>query len=436
MDKFSVSAKLPEFLESSDTNVIGSHSADLHRGDVWKQISESIEAIEDTNALTQDSDSFLSFHSVLEKATGENKLLLSAAYLRSLLASQSVDSQVSSVKSVEEEPLQLPEELTLTQIEPIEFGIASPNKPELGLYVIDSVSAGVYATASESDLLGESSSPEVSGSKAIEIIKADLKQLIVEPYSGEVIGATGLGDNRKNNVSGELTNELEKGSPRSKFGVLNITLDKINEYEFRGHVNKNNSKDIFIGTTPTSVVKQVNCSGAHSSHIELIHAAVDADINPAHTQHKSTQDIAIPQWKSDYLGSKPIVQGKKLVNMLADKLNLQLGQEIKQAQIRLDPPRLGHVEMLISMEKEGTSVQLYASNPQIREAMQQGIDQLRHILGQNLSGQIEVEVHSEQRQDKNQDRELEENIASSFFSTDEDELGETENNYNLIDRLV
>ncbi|MBU1309426.1 MAG: flagellar hook-length control protein FliK [Gammaproteobacteria bacterium] len=90
------------------------------------------------------------------------------------------------------------------------------------------------------------------------------------------------------------------------------------------------------------------------------------------------------QWKAEQLGSQSSQWGQKLMHLLSDKINLQLGQQIQRAQIRLDPPQLGLIELTVSLDAERTSVQLYASNSQMRDAMQQNLEQLRQQLSQRL----------------------------------------------------
>lgn len=105
------------------------------------------------------------------------------------------------------------------------------------------------------------------------------------------------------------------------------------------------------------------------------------------------------QWQAPSLAKLPPQQwGQQLVQVLGDKVQLQVGHKIQQAHVRLDPPNLGTVEIKIRMEGEHTSVQLSASHPQIRESMQQQLEQLRQQLGQQLSGKVEVAFNQDNQQ--------------------------------------
>jgi flagellar hook-length control protein FliK len=111
-------------------------------------------------------------------------------------------------------------------------------------------------------------------------------------------------------------------------------------------------------------------------------------------------------FKADLAGLQSSQWGQKLVHLLSDKINLQLGQQIQRAQIRLDPPQLGVIELSVSVDGDRTTVQLYAANSQVREAMQQNLDQLRQQLAQRLGAeqnlQLDVRDQAQQQQTKQQ----------------------------------
>lgn len=98
------------------------------------------------------------------------------------------------------------------------------------------------------------------------------------------------------------------------------------------------------------------------------------------------------QWKAEQLGVQSSQWGQKLLHLLSDKINLQLGQQIQRAQIRLDPPQLGMIELTVSIDADRTSVQLYASNNQMRDAMQQNLEQLRQQLAQRLGHEQPLDI--------------------------------------------
>lgn len=106
----------------------------------------------------------------------------------------------------------------------------------------------------------------------------------------------------------------------------------------------------------------------------------------------ATFTAAVPQWQTLSLSDVPVTWGPKLVSALSDKVVLQLGQQVQRAQIRLDPPQLGHIELRIAVEGEKTTVQVFAANAQVREAIQQTLEVLRLNLGQQLGASTQLDV--------------------------------------------
>ena len=76
------------------------------------------------------------------------------------------------------------------------------------------------------------------------------------------------------------------------------------------------------------------------------------------------------------------------------------GQEVKQAQIRLNPESLGPLDVKVSVEHGRVDVAFTTQHPETTAAVQQGLDQLSHMLsGQGLSlGNTSVGQHAQQQQ--------------------------------------
>ncbi|MBK1689126.1 flagellar hook-length control protein FliK, partial [Rubrivivax gelatinosus] len=81
-----------------------------------------------------------------------------------------------------------------------------------------------------------------------------------------------------------------------------------------------------------------------------------------------------------------------LVQALGDRLRLQLGQGVEQATIRLDPPELGSIEIVVRREAGAVHVQLSASHPDVQRQLQQLGEPLRQELAQRQGAEASVEV--------------------------------------------
>ncbi|MBK1616488.1 hypothetical protein CKO44_23890 [Rubrivivax gelatinosus] len=81
-----------------------------------------------------------------------------------------------------------------------------------------------------------------------------------------------------------------------------------------------------------------------------------------------------------------------LLQALGERLRLQVGGGAEQATIRLDPPLLGSIEIVVRHEAGAVQVHLSASHPDVQRQLQQLGEPLRHELAQRQGGEVSVEV--------------------------------------------
>lgn len=102
--------------------------------------------------------------------------------------------------------------------------------------------------------------------------------------------------------------------------------------------------------------------------------------------------VAEYQWAPVKLAEPQVQWGQQLVDVLKDKVELQVNQQIKQAHIRLDPPELGRLELTVRVEGDRLNVQLNVTNPAVRDALIQSMERLRMSLAPHHAGGVEVNV--------------------------------------------
>lgn len=102
--------------------------------------------------------------------------------------------------------------------------------------------------------------------------------------------------------------------------------------------------------------------------------------------------VAEYQWAPVKLPETQVQWGQQLVDVLKDKVELQVNQQIKQAHIRLDPPELGRFELTVRVEGDRLNVQLNVTNPAVRDALIQSMERLRMSLAPHHAGGVEVNV--------------------------------------------
>ncbi|MGM3389724.1 flagellar hook-length control protein FliK [Stutzerimonas stutzeri] len=96
--------------------------------------------------------------------------------------------------------------------------------------------------------------------------------------------------------------------------------------------------------------------------------------------------------------------GEQMLMALRENVELQIQQKIQSATIRLDPPELGSLEILLSHESGRLNVQLSAANADVARLLQQTSDRLRQeLVGQHFV-QVNVQVGTESGGQQGQQR--------------------------------
>ena len=255
--------------------------------------------------------------------------------------------------------------------------------------------------------------PEASNSIA-QSISADLNVLV-----------------SKNNISNEIAQPL-----------LNKTIQvPVTQGEFRSLSSQPNADSVtFTEISDEQLVIRKNELAKHSINA-FSNGAFNIE-NRDLLNHKmqllgavsnSTAAVDTFEWRQEKLKGGPNEWGQRLLNVLGDKVNLQIGQQVQRAQIRLDPPNLGRIEISISVDGDKTSVNLVTSNPQVRDAIAQTLDQLRQTLSQNGSVSVDLSFNDKQQEQNNNSDD--EKIADNFLFTDNSEIDTPEQSKTSSDWL-
>lgn len=119
------------------------------------------------------------------------------------------------------------------------------------------------------------------------------------------------------------------------------------------------------------------------------------DINAIGSQQVAgTQAASATQWGPVSLTPMASLaqHSQEILTPLREHLRFQVDQHIKKAELRLDPPELGKIELNIRLEGDRLQVQMHAVNPAIRDALLNGLDRLRVDLAMDHGGQIDVDI--------------------------------------------
>jgi len=106
---------------------------------------------------------------------------------------------------------------------------------------------------------------------------------------------------------------------------------------------------------------------------------------------------------------------------LGSRLQMMIGQNVQSAEIRLDPPELGALDIKIKVTNDVASVNITSAHTQVREALESAVPRLREMFAESgLSlGDVNVRQESFAQQQNSADEE-----ASSSSHGADSEIGD------------
>ncbi|WP_045462490.1 flagellar hook-length control protein FliK [Vibrio hyugaensis] len=105
------------------------------------------------------------------------------------------------------------------------------------------------------------------------------------------------------------------------------------------------------------------------------------------------------EWAAVRVDTNSSKWGEQMMQVLHDRVTLQAQQNLQEAKIRLDPPDLGKLDLLVRVEGDRLSVQINANTAATREALMQVSERLRAELQEQNFVHVDVNVGSDQGQD-------------------------------------
>ncbi|MEW8048874.1 MAG: flagellar hook-length control protein FliK [Candidatus Thiodiazotropha sp.] len=89
---------------------------------------------------------------------------------------------------------------------------------------------------------------------------------------------------------------------------------------------------------------------------------------------------------------------------VGERIQWMVGQNIQQAEIKLNPPHLGPLEIKVSLQNDQTSVTFVATQAPTREAIEASIPRLRELFGEINLNLANVDVGQQQAGESAHDR--------------------------------
>lgn len=88
----------------------------------------------------------------------------------------------------------------------------------------------------------------------------------------------------------------------------------------------------------------------------------------------------------------------QLQHALGERLNLQINNQIQHATIRLDPPDMGRIEIVVQIEAGKIQVQINAGQSDVYRALQQVSNELRQALTEQHFVDVDVRLSNQNQQ--------------------------------------
>lgn len=109
-------------------------------------------------------------------------------------------------------------------------------------------------------------------------------------------------------------------------------------------------------------------------------------------------NIDKPAWANIPINTSQGKWGEQMLQVLQDRVTLQANHNMQEAHIRLDPPELGKLELMVKVDGDKLNIQINASHAHVREALVQVSERLRHELQAQQFVHVDVNVGSDSSQ--------------------------------------
>ncbi|EJV2648873.1 flagellar hook-length control protein FliK [Vibrio vulnificus] len=123
----------------------------------------------------------------------------------------------------------------------------------------------------------------------------------------------------------------------------------------------------------------------------------------------------------------PMPLTRELANeQVAEKVQMMMSKNLKQLDIRLDPPELGRMQIRMTMNNDIANVHFTVTNPQARDIIEQTLPRLREMLAQQgmqlADSSVQQQASGQQQRQYSADGQGNGQQSSRFASSNEENL--------------
>lgn len=132
----------------------------------------------------------------------------------------------------------------------------------------------------------------------------------------------------------------------------------------------------------------ISISPLITSSSDVAHSA----ISQGHSPSQASPVRAV--WANMQMDASLGKWGEQMLHVLQDRVSLQATQNLQEARIRLDPPDLGKLDLVVRIDGDRLNVQINANHGAVRDALVQVSERLRAELQQQQFVHVDVNVGS------------------------------------------
>ncbi len=109
-------------------------------------------------------------------------------------------------------------------------------------------------------------------------------------------------------------------------------------------------------------------------------------------------------------------------NMVAERSAMMAAQSIEFAELRLDPPELGPLQVRVSVNQDQATVSFIAPNAQVKDALDQSLVRLKEMLEEQGLDLVNVDVSDQASQDADADGESQTAQSNEELAEEEEQV--------------
>lgn len=129
----------------------------------------------------------------------------------------------------------------------------------------------------------------------------------------------------------------------------------------------------------------------------VVLGATPAAANHAASAQNSQASMSMQLTASQFAIAEP-VGGTRWADALGQKALFMVGQKIQSAEMHLNPPNLGPLEVKMVLDGDKSSINFVTSQAAVRDALQQSLPRLQQVMADNGMASINVHVQLGQSQ--------------------------------------